>query len=349
MPQARPATGLAGHPFATLVLFAASAAALAATSEAVGFEHKDWSLQCDNTRACRATGYQDENVDAQPVSMLVSREAGPGTPVEIKLTVYTEGAAPAALRLAVGRKVIGGLKGDPASVPAKDVPEVLRQLLNADTATVQAGKQRWTLSLAGVKAVLLKMDETQGRIGTPGALVRPGDRPESSVPQALPAPVISAAKPVAKRPGDDALGRRIFASFPKSERETISDQCNGGDVPAANVEIFRLDDKTLLISVPCGMGAYNFSSLLWMANDRVPYQPRAVQANGDFDPATGNVHSAMKGRGLGDCWSTEDWQWDGHDFVLAGRADSGQCRGFPGGAWSLPSYATTTRPAAPSK
>ena len=330
-------------------LLGAAASALAASPEAVVYTHKDWSLQCDNTRTCRATGYQEENADAEPVSMLVTRAAGPGTPVEIKLTVYTEGAQPATLRLAVGRKIITGLKGDPASVPAKEVPEVLSQLLNADTAKVQAGKQTWTLSLAGVKAVLLKMDEAQGRIGTPGALVRRGERPESSVLPALPAPAIKAVKPLPARTGDDALGQRIYAAFAKSERETISDQCNGEAPPAANIEVFRLDDKTLLISVPCSMGAYNFSSLLWIANDRPPHKPRSVAANGDFDPATGNVHSAMKSRGIGDCWSTEDWQWDGSDFVLAGRADSGQCRGFPGGAWSLPSYATTTRPAAPSK
>jgi hypothetical protein len=345
----RPICPIAGRLLVVLPLLAALSTALAGTPEIVSFEHKDWALQCDNTRTCRASGYQDEGGDSDPVSMLVSRDAGPGTPVEMKVTVYTETAAPAALQLSVGRKVIRGLTGDPASVPAQEVPELLRQLLNVETATVRAGKQTWTLSLAGVKAVLLKMDEAQGRVGTPGALVRRGRRPESSVLPALPAPSIKAVKPMPARPGDEAIGRRIYAAFPKSEQETISGDCNGGDVSADNVQVFRLDDKTLLISVPCSMGAYNFSSLLWTANDRAPYQPRAVEANGDFDPDTGTVHSSMKGRGIGDCWSMEDWQWDGRDFVRAGSGDSGMCRGFPGGAWLLPSYVTTTQPVGPSK
>jgi hypothetical protein len=349
MCQIRAAAGLKGRPLAFLPMLAAFSTAWAGAPEIVSFQHKDWALKCDNTRTCRASGYQDESGDSEPVSMLVSRAAGPGTPVEIKLTVYTETASPAALQLSVGRKVIRGLKGDPASVPVQDVPELLRQLLNAETVTVHAGKQTWTLSLAGVKAVLLKMDEAQGRVGTPGALVRRGERPESSVLPVLPAPAIKAVKPVPARPGDEVLGRRIYAAFAAKDQETIRDSCNGGNVPAAEVGVSRLDDKSLLISVPCGMGAYNFSSLLWIANDRVPYQPRAVEANGDFDPHTGNVHSAMKGRGIGDCWSTEDWQWDGRDFVSSGTGDSGMCRGFPGGAWLLPAYVTTTQSGKSSK
>lgn len=343
------AAGLKGRLLVVLPLLAAFSPAFAESPEAVGFQHKDWALQCDNTRTCRATGYQDESGDSEPVSILVSRVAGPGAPVEIKVTIYTETVQPAALRLSVGRKVIRGLTGDPASVPAPEVPELLHQLLNAETVTVHGGKQTWTLSLAGAKAVLLKMDEAQGRVGTPGALVRRGARAESSVLPALPTPAIKAVKPMPARPGDEALGRRIYAAFPKDEQEAIRGQCNGDDVAAKDIGVFRLDDKTLLISVPCGMGAYNFSSLLWIANDRPPYQPRAVEANGDFDPDTGNVHSAMKGRGIGDCWSMEDWQWDGRDFVRAGSADSGMCRGFPGGAWLLPAYVTTTQPGKPSQ
>jgi hypothetical protein len=32
-----------------------------------------------------------------------------------------------------------------------------------------------------------------------------------------------------------------------------------------------------------------------------------------------------------------------HDFVLAGRDGDSMCRGFPGGAWSLPFYVTHRR------
>ena len=89
------------------------------------------------------------------------------------------------------------------------------------------------------------------------------------------------------------------------------------------------------------MGAYNFSSLLWVANDRPPYKPEPLQdVDGDFDPASGTVHSAMKGRGIGDCWWVREWQFDGQDFVLRSESGDGMCRGFAGGAWQLPTYVT---------
>lgn len=44
--------------------------------------------------------------------------------------------------------------------------------------------------------------------------------------------------------------------------------------------------------------------------------------DGDFDPASGMVHSAMKGRGIGDCWWVRQWQFDGQGFVL--RSESGR-------------------------
>jgi hypothetical protein len=329
------------YPIA-LPVFAAASVAWAASAEPVRFSHKDWALQCDNTRTCRASGYQEENGDSQPVSMLISREAGPNARVKVELTVYTEEAGPDALQLVVGRKefrkIAGG--GGGADVPAQDVPELLRLLLNAETATVRGGKETWTLSLAGINAVLLKMDEAQRRVGTPGALVRRGTRSESTVLPPLPAPKIKAVKPLPARAGDEALGRRIYAALPVDVKTSIRDECNGQDISAKEVAVYRLDGKRLLLSVGCAMGAYNYSSLLWIVNDREPYQPRAVAAQGEFDPASGNVQSSMKGRGIGDCWSTTEWQWDGEDFVLSSRADSGMCRGFAGGAWSLPSYLT---------
>jgi hypothetical protein len=48
----------------------------------------------------------------------------------------------------------------------------------------------------------------------------------------------------------------------------------------------------------------------------------------------------LKGRGLGDCLSTETYAWNGTEFVLAEEKDTGLCRGFPGGAWDF--YRTTS-------
>ncbi|WP_242421340.1 DUF1176 domain-containing protein [Acidovorax sp. Root267] len=306
---------------------------------AVSFQHKDWALQCDNTRTCRAVGYQPESGDSEPVSILLTRDAGPDTPVLVGFQVSTEKTTPASLHLKVGKLSLPGLKGDAPQVAAGDVPRLLQELLKNEEATLAAGKDRWVLSLAGASAVLLKMDEAQGRVGTPGALVRRGTRPEASVLPPLPAPVVKAVSPLPTRKGDATLAKPLIAAL---DRASAEGQCNGDDpFNLANVQVYRLTERKLLLSVPCGMGAYNFTSLLWMANDRPPYKPEPVQdVDGEFDPATGSVHSAMKGRGIGDCWWVRQWQFDGQGFVLTSESGDSMCRGFAGGAWQLPSYVT---------
>ncbi|NBD19090.1 DUF1176 domain-containing protein [Aquabacterium fontiphilum] len=52
----------------------------------VSFGHLDWELACDNTRTCRAAGYQPEEAGLA-VSLLLTRAAGPGTPVQARLTL----------------------------------------------------------------------------------------------------------------------------------------------------------------------------------------------------------------------------------------------------------------------
>jgi hypothetical protein len=333
-----------GFPALTAVCALTFAAGLAIAQAAdpkapISFQHKDWAVQCDNTRTCRAVGYQSESGDSEPVSILLTREAGPDTPVQVDLQVSTEKATPTSMDLKVGKLAVPGLKGDTPRVAAGDVPRLLQELLKNEEATVVAGKSRWVLSLAGASAVLLKMDEAQGRVGTPGALVRRGTRPEASVLPPVPAPMVKAVSPLPARKGDAALAKPLIAAL---DRASLADQCNGDDpFNPANVQVYRLTERKVLLSVPCGLGAYNFSSLLWMANDRPPYKPEPVPGvDGDFDPAAGSVHSAMKGRGIGDCWWVRQWQFDGQGFVRTSEAGDSMCRGFAGGAWQLPTYVT---------
>ncbi|MCY1548086.1 hypothetical protein D9M68_841740 [compost metagenome] len=119
----------------------------------------------------------------------------------------------------------------------------------------------------------------------------------------------------------------------------MKEQCNNStDFSAKSLEIVRLSGSKVLLSMGCGMGAYNYSSLLWIANDKPPYAPVSLEANGDFDDSDASVTSAMKGRGIGDCWSSETWHFNGTTFVRTGANGDGMCRGFAGGAWGLPRY-----------
>jgi len=327
---------LAARVLAMLASLAAPVLPVQAADKApVGFTHKDWGLQCDNTRACRAVGYQAEAGDSEPVSIRLTRAAGPGTPVLVDLQVSTEKATPASLNLQVGKLSLAGLAGDIPRVPAGQVAALLQELQKNDEAIVTAGKDRWVLSLAGANAVLLKMDEAQGRIGTPGALVRRGTQPESSVLAAVPAPVVHAVRPMPERKGDAALARPLLAAI---DAKQVAGRCNGDAPQPADVQVHRLTDGKVLLSIPCAMGAYNFGGLNWLANDRPPYQPQQLDAEGEFDAADGSIRSSMKGRGIGDCWSIEEWHFDGRSFVRTGESGDSMCRGFAGGAWQLPAY-----------
>mgnify|MGYP006176851399 CR=1 FL=1 len=157
----------------------------------------------------------------------------------------------------------------------------------------------------------------------------------------------STATPTGTRTGKATEGWEIERITDK-ERTTVMGltgvafiQLSGGTPEADVMKVHRLTDRRVLLEVPCGMGAYNFSSLLFMANDRPPYQPKPLDdVDGEFDAETGTVHSSMKGRGIGDCWWVREWRFDGKGFVLSGEHGDGMCRGFPGGAWQLPAYVT---------
>lgn len=329
-------------PFIAFGLAVFTLSSSAANNEPVAFSHNDWELACDNTRTCRAAGYQSESGTSAPVSMLITRAAGPATTIEVKVQIGGEDGVKGLVRLRVGKVMVSGLGSD-AILDAGQIRAVLPALLSADEAVLTGEGKHWTLSLAGLNAVLLKMDEAQGRIGTPGALVRRGNKPESSVLAPVPPPVFVAIKLPKARVGDDALASRIFSSL---DLHDAKEQCNNGEgLQPDSFKVSRLSGKKVLLSFACSMGAYNSSSLLWIANDKPPYAPVSIEANGDFDEKDASVTSSMKGRGVGDCWSSETWHFNGKAFVRTAAQGDGMCRGFAGGAWGLPRYVSRLVPA----
>ena len=54
------------------------------------FQHQDWELACDNTGTCRAAGYQSDDNFEQPISMLLTRQAGAKTAVQGQLQYLPE-------------------------------------------------------------------------------------------------------------------------------------------------------------------------------------------------------------------------------------------------------------------
>lgn len=334
------------HRFITFAIAASvpAFAAPASASEGVRFSHHDWEIACDNTLTCRAAGYQRED-DERVVSLLLTRRAGAREGLSGQLQLGAPDGSPgvSSATLRIGDRSHGTLRFDEASDVAALSPAQVTALVAAlrrdGGIRVDAGEQgSWSLSDRGASAVFLKMDEVQGRLGTPSALVRRGDGDETGVPAPVPAPVIRVPGLVPDRDGDAAIARdpALLAEL----RRTVDDEdCAhiGEGGAQERLVVTRLDASSLLVTTTCWMAAYNVGEGFWVINDQAPYAPRIVTTSASsFED--GMIQALHKGRGLGDCWSSRSWAWNGREFVLAGAGGTDLCRGVPGGAWDLPTY-----------
>ncbi len=342
---------------AALSMALAAPMALPAHATEAAFQHQDWELVCDNTRTCRVAGYQRDDADL-PVSVLLTRQAGAGTAIVGRVTLgdgWQESmldALPAQFRVALW--IDGKNHGErtmtknalAADLSAAQVAALLKVLARDSRIEFRAGKIVWELSDSGAAAVLLKMDEFQGRIGTVGAAFRKGKQPETKVLPPLPAPVVKAAPLAPAKPGD----ARFIAQHGDAVRKALrsaTDEDSCGDLHATGeeaeaLEMVRLTKTKLLVSTRCWLAAYNAGSGYWIIDDTAPYRPEPITADAtDFD--NGTLSSTHKARGLGDCWGSERWTWNGTAFVQTSASSTGMCKGFAGGAWELPTLVTEIR------
>ncbi|MEA3061561.1 MAG: hypothetical protein QOJ94_1342 [Sphingomonadales bacterium] len=318
------------------VLAALAAAAPNAPHPAEPKLFKDWTVGCDNGRACLAVGLQPE---ADPEGWLTLDFArGPGPEARPSIEIDVEAPAGAGV-YADGRKlpvVLGTGKQSGKVIGGADaLVAALRSATKLDIRD-PSGKRLGSISPAGASAALLFMDDKQGRVGTATALARPGPKPAAAMPTPPAYPVVHAAPRSAKPP------RRMARTEWVRLRLAACDDGDPDDGTPA--DFYRLDAAHSLASIPahCLSGAYNGASLLYVAGETGPWRPApydytldngagegsaALQFNADYDPRTGILEMFMKGRGLNDCGTTENYAWDGTRFRLtyAGRMD--ECRG----------------------
>lgn len=338
---------------AGLLLPLASHAANTPVTPGIEFVHHDRFLACDNTGTCRAAGYGSENADSL-LGLMLERAGGPGTAVKARLRVGEDGesAMPeGAMRLQVNGRDLGPVQDTGVDEAVTLRPAQVEALLaalpgQARIEVIDNNGTRWPISDRGAAAVLLKMDEAQGRIGTPSALVRRGTRAETSVPAAHTKPVIMSAALVAPHPGDSELG-----SSEALRDALIATLGDGDDCPrlieytgTPEMVIERLDDSHVLVQALCQMGAYNYSNGFWIARDQPPFAPQTVTMEAEgFSRVERTLYARYKGRGIGDCVSGSDWVWDGRRFQPSSAFSTGLCRGMPGGHWNLPTLVSEVR------
>lgn len=320
---------------------ALSLLALAGMAHAQAFVYKDWAVACDNTRHCEAVAYQSEDAASEPVVLSLSRDAGPNAPVRVQLDV-NDSEDPRQLTLRLGSTTLKGLARGEDLSPAQ-TQQLLAHVLVGQKLTLADGGKRWEVSLAGSNAALLKMDDVQGRVGTPGALLRKGKKPEASVLPPLPAPKVRAATLPGTSKADEALLQPILKSV--KERDCWDDMPDDND---PETSITRVSATQVLVMRECGRGAYQGGSGMWLANSKPPYRAKRLELpmpggetsdyvmNASFED--GRLSSYAKGRGLHDCGADYAWVWTDKGFVLTDASTAPLCRGMAQGGYSLRTF-----------
>lgn len=151
----------------------------------------DWLLTCTTGRACLIQS------DLAEISVEIERAAGPAAPVVLRLVVMNadRGDAGAAMIMVDGqplypeadgialRQTAGAMDGLPwFEVSPVRIAAALNALLGGEKLTVTVGRMRADLSLGHLRDLSRKMDERQGRAGSPTALVLRGDASPAAVP-----------------------------------------------------------------------------------------------------------------------------------------------------------------------
>jgi hypothetical protein len=322
----------------TFLFLLAAAAAQPAPEPLKTF--RDWTVGCDNGRACQAVALVPEDKWDDYVPMSVRRGADPGAVPEISFEMRGE-AEPAWVLLGGKRVPVRTLLTDGGPrIGSEAVPAILAAARTADRLELLAkdGKAMGTVSLAGASAALLYMDEQQKRLGSTTALVRPGSKPSSTVPPPPTLPRVVSAAASAKAP------RRLSKAEVQRLRKDGCDDVEIEESEEAAAEMFRLDARMTVALIPlrCWSGAYNMASRLLVAGDAGAWKNARFDhplEQGAEDPDTGIVYNAewdpkarrlgtyIKGRGLGDCGTVQTYAWDGTRFRLVEQAEMGECRG----------------------
>lgn len=333
-------------PKASAPAQASDAATAAAGVPSQSRSFRDWLAVCDNLNACYAFG---PAVEGETGWIRISAPAGPNPRRAVAVGFWpSEGdAVRGNVALQVDGRSFALLEQkdtDGRMLAAGTVEAAIAGIAQARSMTMSAGGESVALSPAGAAAALLWIDERQGRLGTPGAMVRKGDRPEGAVPAPPPAPRVVAA-PAVSQAGFGAQGRALPAALEALPAvKACREETSHSDWVQKEVQSARLAADTELWGVPCFVGAYNMGHDWYVTgpDGRNPRPAVLAQAdgetsagtiNGGYDPRTRTLTAFAKGRGVGDCGTASTWTWTGRAFTLTEETSMTECWGVPADLW----------------
>lgn len=337
----RNASGLSLLSCGLLAFVLLAASALAGPSKAV----KDWYSYCSDSLVCNfSTEPKGEGV----YSVEFQRSSKANAPVLFKIS--TKGIVKEGSELAIsipgymdemifqfsqGKFDNGQWRFSSPAIGSALLPAMKAGATMQIHVQTSDGNFSPEISLSGLSAVMLFVDEVQDRIDHVDALIAKGSKPATD-----------RKNNVVELSSSKELPPAVMHRW-----SMAGDQCN--DFDGDLIEQFggiRLSidpDKDIQIYViPCGgPGAYNLSYGIYVF-DKQSAQARTLSMptmsakgptimdtiiNMSWDETTSRLSAFYKGRGLGDCGVASDWQWDGNgaygNFILVEERAKDNCDG----------------------
>jgi hypothetical protein len=332
----------------------------AAPARAEMKEFRDWLAACDNLRSCTAYGFDADMGGGAYIRL--TRDGAAEAPLRIIIAVNADEKSK--FRLAFDDASLAGLPtaaiggetnsdddlkrlviSDPQAVEVlvASLRKAKKLIVTRIDAPGAAPSDPATseISLNGIAAAMLWMDDQQKRVGTVTALVARGDKAAAMVPASPPLPVVTAAKiPPGPKP-EKAPAAVIAKARALCEDRKISEA----------EDATRLGADQVMYWFPCTekSGAYNVLYALVIDQGgklrEVDFKlPRGAATGTDsveetmnpgFDESTQTLTLFNKGRGIADCGQSSDWVWDGRSFRLIVSREMPTCKGVAPGDWPV--------------
>ena len=305
--------------------------------------YKDWAVGCDNGLSCQAVALMPEGLPEGSLSIVAVRAEGVNGAFSIDLSgVPTKSAK---FRVLIDGKIVQTgttqVSSETIKVTGAEAMKLARAMAKGTKLRLidGSGTELGAASLAGSAAALRYADAVQGRAGSRGAIIATGPKTATAKKAALPLISAKKIKPTENLPDAGALVALSESSPCAAERYGPTEDSayslgSGTGGPQA------------LVLLNCGSGAYNFSSGIYTgqrdAKGKWSFEPAKfdygaagfsadskipILVNAGWDAGTQTISSYSKGRGIGDCGSSETFIWDGNMFRLISATVMEECRG----------------------
>lgn len=312
--------------------------------------YKSWLVACDNTLVCVAKGVSESE---PPAEIRITRQ--PGGPGDILMEIRSGARFTLSDVRIDGKPVILaksawriGSDHETTTATSRDLSTIrmlVGRLRNAEKLTI--GKEG-DVQLDGFAAAILRLDDRQGRIGGVTSIARPGPTDASRVTSGPSMPRIPARPITETLASTEAL--RLIKLVRSTQKPVFAKEDCQSETRPMEAEAYALDARRAIVFIPCLMGAYQGSSLAFIAERNgtavsrlsapapfLGHDPHESVVDefteGDFDPKTGMLTMVAKGRGLGDCGFSASWIWNGQAMMLISMTYQDACGGVEAGDW----------------